>query len=251
MNEELSMTVADQVAVLTWSRARSLDSAGKHAISVALEELGRRHDVRVLILTASDPAAFLVDVSELADMEESSAAAFSRAGHHLANILESLPFPVIAAVEGAALGGGCELVLACDIAIAGAAAMFGQIEALGGVIPGFGGTWRLARRVGFQRACEMMYTGSVLDATTAKAYGLVLEVSPAGGAMAAAKELAERIRKTSQSSVAAIKQIAHAAWNLEPSQADAHEEAAFPKLFGPEQSARMHAFLKQQSSTQD
>lgn len=244
MNEELSMTVADQIAVLMLSRARSLDSAGKHAISTAIEELGRRHDVRVLILTASDPAAFLVDVSELADMEGSSAAAFSRAGHHLANILESLPFPVIVAVEGAALGGGCELVLACDIAIAGAAT-FGQIEALGGVMPGFGGTWRLARRVGFQRACEMMYTGSVVDATTANAYGLVLVVSPAGGAMTAAKELAEPIRKTSQSSVAAIKQVAHAAWNLEPSQADAHEEAAFPKLFGPEQSARMHAFLKQ------
>lgn len=211
MNEELKATVADQIAVLTLSRAMSLDSAGKHAIGVAVEELGRRDDVRALILTATDPAAFLVDVSELADMEEGAAAAFSRAGHHLANILELLPFPVIAAVEGAALGGGCELVLACDIAIAGAEATFGQIEAMGGVMPGFGGTWRLARRVGFQRACEMMYTGSVVDATTATSYGLVLEVTAAGQSFAAAKELAERIRKTSPSSIAAIKHAAHAA----------------------------------------
>lgn len=248
MNEEFRTTVSEQIAVLTLSRAMSLDSAGKHSISVAAEDLGHRDDVRVLILTASDPAAFLVNVSDLADMEEDSAAAFSRAGHHLANILESLTFPIIAAVEGAALGGGCELVLACDIAIAGAGATFGQIEALGGVMPGFGGTWRLARRVGFQRACEMMYTGSVIDAMTAKAYELVLEISRAGESFAAAKELAERIRKTSPSSIAAIKRVAHAAWNLEPAQADGLEEAAFPKLFGSEQSARMHAFLKQSAS---
>ena len=251
MNEELKITVIDQIAVLTLSRAMSLDSAGKHAITVAAEELARRNNVRALILTASDPAAFLVNVSELADMDEGAAAAFSRAGHHLANTLESLTFPVIAAVEGAALGGGCELVLACDIAVAGADATFGQIEALGGVMPGFGGTWRLARRVGFQRACEMMYTGSVLDAATAKAYGLVLEVSRAGASFASAKELATRICKTRRSSIAAIKRVAHAAWNLKPSQADDLEEAAFPKLFGPEQLVRMHTFLKQQASTEE
>jgi enoyl-CoA hydratase/carnithine racemase len=138
-----------------------------------------------------------------------------------------------------------------EIAIAGGGATFGQIEALGGVMPGFDGTWRLARRVGFQRACEMMYTGSVVDAMTAKIYGLVLEVSRAGESFTAAKELAERIRTTCPSSVAAIKRVAHAAWNLEPAQADELEEAAFPKLFGPEQSARMHAFLKQQASTEE
>jgi len=251
MHDELRIAVADQIAVLTLPRAMSLDSAGKHALSVAAEELGHRDDVRALILTANDPAAFLVNVSELADMEEGSAAAFSRAGHRLAGILESLPFPVMAAVEGAALGGGCELVLACDIAIAGAGATLGQIEALGGVMPGFGGTWRLARRVGFQRACEMMYTGSIIDAMTAKACGLVLEVSPAGESLAAAKELAERIGKASRSSVTAIKRVARAAWNLESSQADGLEEAAFPKLFGSEQSAPIHAYLKQQASMKE
>ena len=134
---------------------------------------------------------------------------------------------MIAAVEGAALGGGCEFVLACDIAIASDKATFGQIESLGGVMPGFGGTWRLARRVGFQRACEMMYTGSVVDAATAKAYGLVLNVCRAGEAFAASEDLAERILKTSPSSIAAIKRVAHAAWNLAPSRADELEEAAF------------------------
>ena len=248
MDEQFELSFDDQIAVLTLPRAMCLDSTGKRAIKNAAILLRQRDDVRALVITASDPAAFLVDVSELADMQEVAAATFSRVGHDLANTLESLPFPVIAAIEGAALGGGCELVLACDIAIAGEKATFGQIEALGGVMPGFGGTWRLGRRVGFQRACEMMYTGSVVDAATAKAYGLVLVVCPAGETLAASKDLAEQISKTSSSSIKAIKRVAHAAWNLEPSQADELEEAAFPKLFGPEQSARMHAYLKQQAS---
>jgi enoyl-CoA hydratase len=248
MNEETMLTETDSVAILTLSRPMCLDSAGKRAITAKAQELAQRDDLRVLIITASHPAAFLVNVSELSDMAEPAAAAFSQAGHRLANTLESLPFPVIAAVEGAALGGGCELVLACDLAIAGAQATFGQIEAMGGVMPGFGGTWRLARRVGFQRVCEMMFTGAVIDATTAKAYGLVLDVSAAGGALTAAQEVAQRMVKPSRSSIAAIKRVAHAGWNLEPPQIDALEEATFPKLFGPEQSARMHGFLKQQES---
>jgi enoyl-CoA hydratase len=246
MNEEPILTETDNVAILTMARPMSLDSAGKRALLAKAEELARHKDLRALIITANHPAAFLLDVSELADMEPDAAAAFSQAGHRLANTLEALPFPVIAAVEGAALGGGCELLLACDLALAGAHATFGQIEAMGGVMPGFGGTWRLARRVGFQRACEMMFTGAVIDAPTARAYGLVLDVCAAGGALAAAQELAARIAKTSRPSVAAIKRAAHAAWNREPAQNDALEEETFPRLFGPEQSARMHAFLKQQ-----
>jgi enoyl-CoA hydratase len=238
------------VATITLSRPTSLDSAGKHELLNLVEPLGARAELRALIVTASHPAAFLVDVAELADMEPSRAADFSRAGHRLANALTALPFPVIAAVEGAALGGGCELVLACDLAIAGEKATFGQIEAMGGVMPGFGGTWRLARRVGFQRACEMMFTGAVIDAATARTYGLVLEVAPAGGALAAARALSTRVAKTSPASVAAIKRVANAAWNRPPAEIDELEEATFPGLFGPEQSARMHGFLAQQAKAE-
>lgn len=244
-----TVTREGEVAVLMLQRAFSLDSAGKAELTSIISDLKTIQPPRVMILTDIHSQALLVNVVELADMSAAEARAFSSAGHRLAQVLDDVPFPTIAAVEGRALGGGCELALACDLTIAGEGAKFGQIEALGGVMPGFGGTWRLARRVGFQRACEMMYTGSVIDAITAKAYGLVLEVTRAGEAMAAAKELAERIGKTSQSSIAAIKRVAHAAWNVEPSQADALEEAAFPKLFGSEQSARMHAFLKEQAST--
>jgi enoyl-CoA hydratase len=251
MHEELKITEAGHIATLTLTRPRSLDSGGKHALIDKIEQLAGRDDLRALIIAAEHPAAFLVDVAELADMQGATAADFTHAGYRLASTLESLPFPVIAAVEGAALGGGCELVLACDLALAGEKATFGQIEAMGGVMPAFGGTWRLARRVGFQCACEMMFTGSVIDAATAKAYGLVLEVTAAGDALSSAQQLAERIAKTSRASVAAIKRTVHAAWNLEPSQIDALEEIAFPKLFGPEQSARMHAFLKAQETSNE
>ncbi len=172
------MTEAGGAVVLTLDRPHAISIAGKHALTETLRHLADRRDVRALILTAGHPQAFLVDVSELADMDAAGARAFSAAGHALAAALESLPFPAIAAVEGPALGGGCELVLACDLAYAGARATFGQIEGMGGVMPGFGGTWRLARRVGFSRALEMMMTAAIIDAPTAKSYGLVLDVAP-------------------------------------------------------------------------
>ncbi len=134
--------------------------------------------------------------------------------------------------------------------IAGAGASFGQIEALGGVMPGFGGTWRLARRVGYQRALEMMFTAAIVDAPTALTYGLVLAMAPKGEALNHAKALAGRMTKTSAASVSAVKRTARLGWNLPPVAIDALEEANFPALFGAEQSARMHAYLKQQAQAE-
>ncbi len=188
----------------------------------------------------------LVDVGELVDMTAAEALSFSQSGHRLADELAALPFPVIAAVDCAALGGGCELVLSCDFVIAGAKGTFGQIEASGGVIPGFGGCWRLARRVGFQRACEMIFTGAVIDAPTAASYGLVLETCPSEALMSRCHQLAERITKVSRHSVAEAKRVLVSAWGLPPSAANAMEQGAFVSLFGSEdQRARMQEFLAQ------
>jgi enoyl-CoA hydratase len=246
--DSITVTREGEVAVLTLRRPSSLDSAGKAQLTDTVARLNKTEPPRALILTASHPQSFLVNVAELADMSPMEARAFSAAGHRFAKILEDAPYPTIAAVEGPALGGGCELTLACDLIIAGEGASFGQIEALGGVMPGFGGTWRLARRVGYQRALEMMFTAAIVDASTALRYGLVLAVTPRGEALNQAKELASRIMKTSAASVNAIKRTARLAWNLPPAATDALEEANFPALFGQEESARMHAYLKQQSS---
>jgi enoyl-CoA hydratase len=243
----VTVTWAGEIAILTARRPFSLDSSGKAELTNAVLRLNTTKVPRALILTASHAQAFLVDVAELADMSPTEARSFSAAGHRLAQTLEDAPYPIIAAVEGPALGGGCELILACDLTIAGEGASFGQIEALGGVMPGFGGTWRLARRVGYQRALEMMFTSAIVDASTAQAYGLILAVTPRGEAHAQAMAVAERISKTSAASVSAIKRTARIGWNLPPLAIDALEEASFSALFGEEQSLRMHAYLKQQA----
>jgi enoyl-CoA hydratase len=233
-------------ATLTLTRPYCIDIAGKHELAHVLNELASDENIRALILTSEDPQGFLVDVRELVDMTKAQARAFSDSGHRLAQALGSLPFPVIAAVDSAALGGGCELVLSCDLAIAGANAKFGQIEANGGVIPGFGGTWRLARRAGFQRACEMIFTAAVIDAPTAVAYGLVLEAVPSEALLSRCHELAESISRVGRNAVAEAKRVLVSGWGLPPAAASAIEQIAFASLFGSEeQHGRMKAFLQQ------
>ena len=246
-DESLTVERTGEIAILTLRRPFSLDSAGKTELTNAILRLNTTQIPRALVLSASHPQAFLVNVAELADMSTAEARDFSSAGHRLAETLEDAPYPTIAVVEGAALGGGCELVLACDLAIAGEGASFGQIEALGGVMPGFGGTWRLARRVGYQRALEMMFTAAIIDAPTALNYGLILAVAPTGKAHDRAIALTDHITKASAASVRAIKRTARLGWNLAPVAVNAIEEASFAGLFGQEQSARMHAYLRQQT----
>ena len=240
------LSIDSGIALLTLDRPFCLDIAGKHELSEAMESLQGRNEVRALIVASGSQKAFLVNVAELADMRAEDAASFSAAGHALAAAIEALPFPVIAAVEGPALGGGCELVLSCDLAVAGEDATFGQIEGLGGVMPAFGGCWRLARRVGYQRSLGMMFTAAVIPAQTAKDYGLVLDTVPAGKAVDAAMALAKRVIPLRAASVAAMKSTALFGRSHAPAEIDALEERRFAALFGNEQSQRMHAFLKQQ-----
>jgi len=147
-SQACQIALEDKVATITLIRPHCLDIAGKHELTDPIEQLTENESLRALIIAGADPQAWLVDVAELVEMTSSDAHSFSEAGHRLAEALEGLPFPTIAAVNAPALGGGCELVLACDLAYAGEHGQFGQIECLGGVIPGFGGTWRLAQRVG-------------------------------------------------------------------------------------------------------
>jgi enoyl-CoA hydratase len=240
------LSIDSGVAVLTLDRPFCLDIAGKHALSETFTSLRGRNEVRALIIASGNQQCFLVNVAELANMNAEAAAAFSASGHAVAAAIEALPFPVIAAVEGPALGGGCELVLACDLAVAGGQAIFGQIEGLGGVMPAFGGCWRLARRVGHQRALEMMFTATVINAQTAKTYGLVLDAVPGGKAIDAAMALAKRIIPLRAASVAAIKSTALYGWSHAPAEIEDQEEKQFAALFGNEQSQRMHAYLEQQ-----
>lgn len=244
----ISLERSDTTAVLTLTRPYSLNIAGKHELLETLRQLAEQ-DVRVLILTSGHPEAFTVDVAELATMSSAEARAFSEAGQQVAAVLSELPFPVIAAVDGQALGGGCELVMSCDLAYASDRSHLGQIEVLGGIIPGFGGTWRLAHRVGLQRACEMIFSAAVVDADHAKQLGLVLDVVPAEKLLSHCREVADKIAKNGKLAVAQAKKVLLAGASLPLSAALAVEQAAFTSLFGTEdQRGRMSAYVKQRDA---
>jgi enoyl-CoA hydratase len=205
--------------------------------------LAENESLRALVIAGADPQAWLVDVAELVEMTPSDAQSFSEGGHRLAAALEGLPFPTIAAVNAPALGGGCELVLACDLAYAGEHAQFGQIECLGGVIPGFGGTWRLVQRVGLMKAKEMIFTGAILTAAQALSIGLILDVVPEDRLLAHCLDVAYKIQATSRQAVASAKRVLLAGAGRSLPEVKEIEQTTFSSLFGPEQQARMRAFL--------
>ena len=245
----ISLEQSDNIAVLMLTRPYSLNIAGKHELLHTLRQLAEPENLRALIIASDHPEAFLVDVAELATMNSTEARAFSEAGQLVAAVLSEFPFPVIAAVDGQALGGGCELVMSCDLAYASDRSYFGQIEVLGGIIPGFGGTWRLAHRVGLQRACEMIFSAAVVDANRAKQLGLVLDVVPAEKLLSHCREVADKIAKNGKLAVAQAKKVLLAGASLPLSDALAVEQAAFTSLFGTEeQRGRMSAYVKQRDA---
>jgi len=145
-----------------------------------------------VVITGAGEKSFVsgADIAELSLQDALSGQRFARFGQGVFEAIEKAPVPVIAAVNGFALGGGCELALACHVRIASENAKFGQPEVNLGIIPGYGGTQRLARLVGPGRAAELILTGNVIDAAEALRIGLVNRVVPRGGALSAALEMA-------------------------------------------------------------
>jgi enoyl-CoA hydratase len=143
-----------------------------------LREVRRESAARALILTGAGEKAFVAgaDIAAMSKMSVVEAKEMARLGQRLTSALEDLPLPVVAAVNGFALGGGMELVMACDLAVASEKARFGQPEINLGIIPGFGGTQRLARTIGAPRARLMIYGGEMIDAEAARQWGLVNRV---------------------------------------------------------------------------
>jgi len=183
------------VAVVTIDRQavlNALDRATIDQLRSAFLEL--RHDaaVRVVILTGAGGKAFVAgaDINELASLTPIEAEAYALAGQHVFDLIEHLGKPVVAAVNGFALGGGCELAMACTVRLAADTAQFGQPEVKLGVIPGFAGTQRLPRLVGKGRALDLLLTGKRIKAEEAHAIGLVNQVVPAADLMGAARTLA-------------------------------------------------------------
>ena len=202
--------------------------------------------VRVAILTGAGKAFVAgADIAQMASMTPVEAKRFADAGHRLCHLLESLPFVVIAAVNGFALGGGCEIALACDFIYAAENAKLGQPEVNLGVLPGFGGTQRLMRRVGIAKARELIYTGDMITAEQAANMGLVNAVCPAADLLPRVREVAQKISARGPLAVAAAKRVLLHGETLDMASACELEAQTFAGLFGSEdQRGGMKAFIE-------
>jgi enoyl-CoA hydratase/carnithine racemase len=202
------------IALLTIDRPETRNALSEtmvNEIRAALDSLRGDADLRALILTGAGGKAFVsgADIGELRERKRDDA--FRRINTDLFREVELFPAPTIAAVRGYALGGGCELAMSCDLRVAGEGARFGQPEVKLGIIPGAGGTYRLARLVGWGRARELVFTGRVFDAAQALRIGLVNEVAPDEEVLDRARALAREIAGNSALAVRLAKiSLAHA-----------------------------------------
>ncbi len=186
------------LAVITIHRPRvlnALNAATLEELSSALEDVAADPEIRVILLTGSGEKAFVAgaDISELASLDADTGRAYARRGQEIFRTIETLGKPVIACINGFALGGGCELAMACTLRLASEAAKLGQPEVKLGIIAGFGGTQRLPRLVGPSAALKLLLTGAIISASEALRIGLVDEVVPAEDLMARAEALALEI----------------------------------------------------------
>ncbi|MEO5768923.1 MAG: enoyl-CoA hydratase-related protein [Polyangia bacterium] len=205
--------------------------------------------LRAVIVTGAGEKAFVAgaDIAALSTMTADQAGEFSRLGHLVGDRIEALPIPVIAAVNGFALGGGCELALACDFIYASESARFGQPEVKLGAIPGFGGTQRLMRRVGIARARELLFTGDTIDAAEALRIGLCNRIFPADQLMTEARRTAGQLAVRAPLAIAALKRALRAGADQPLAEALRQESELFASLFTTaDLKSGMQAFLGKQ-----
>lgn len=181
--QNIQVSVTDGIAMVTINRPdkmNALNAAMVAELTAAFQDLGRDEAVRVVVVTGAGEKAFVAgaDIGELAELAAGGAERLAAGGQRLMNLIENLGKPVIAAVNGFALGGGCELAMACTFRYASENAKLGLPETGLGLIPGFGGTQRLPRLVGKGRALEMILLGNMINAVDAMAIGLVNKVYP-------------------------------------------------------------------------
>ena len=204
--QNLLLNINAPVAVVTLNRPDKLNALNAKTLDELREiftQLSADENVSVIILTGSGEKAFVAgaDISELNQLDMISGKAFAENGQEVFNLIANMNKPVIAAVNGFALGGGCELAMACHIRLASENAKFGQPEVNLGIIPGYGGTQRLTRLIGSGRAMEYILTGDTIDANEAFRTGLVNKIYPQSELMTKAAEMANKISSKSQNAV--------------------------------------------------
>jgi enoyl-CoA hydratase len=242
------------IAVVTMNRPEALNAFNHdqlRRISEAFDEISADSTVRCVILTGAGDRAFAAgaDIKEMKDLDGDGGLAFGRLGHRATRSVEELPQPVIAAVNGFALGGGCELALAADIRLASENAVFAQPEVSLGIPPGWGGSQRLTRLVGPGFASEMILTGRQVKAGEALRIGLVNAVWPLDQLLSEAVRLAESIAANSPLAVRAAKQLIRLSFNGQTLDGLETEVRAFGAAFtSGDQREGMAAFVERRSA---
>ena len=198
MYSAITTSVDNAILLITINRPDKLNALNKTVLdelNTAVDELYSNNAIRSAIITGAGPKAFVAgaDISEFQGLKHSEGMDLAHKGQYIFKKIEDSPKPVIAAVNGFALGGGCELAMACHFRIASENAKFGQPEVNLGLIPGYGGTQRLTQLIGKGRAIELLITGNLLDAATALQYGLVNYVVPQEELLAKARSILELV----------------------------------------------------------
>lgn len=232
---------SNAVWLLTIHRPDSLNALNSTVLNEmgeALRQIGEMDysDARALIITGSGEKAFVAgaDIKEINALDEEKAMAFAERGQSIFHELTLLKIPVIAAVNGFALGGGCELALGCDFIYASENAKFGLPEVSLGLIPGFGGTVRMARAIGQRRARELTYTGGMITAAEAQTMGLVNKVVPQAELMNTVMKTVEAILVKAPIAVGSAKYSINQAWDMDVEEAQKNEARIFAELFSSE-----------------
>lgn len=244
-----------QVGIITINRPQALNALNSQVLNeldaaFAAVDTGA---VRCLVLTGAGEKSFVAgaDIAEMRSLDKAAGEAFGKAGNDIFRKIETFTIPIIATVNGFALGGGCELAMSCDIRICSDNAVFGQPEAGLGITPGFGGTQRLARLVGSGRAKEMIFAAANIKADEAYRIGLVNAVYPQAELLPAALKLASRIARNAPIAVRASKQAINDGLQVSIDQGLVIEEKLFGSCFQTaDQAEGMGAFLEKRKVEQ-
>ena len=240
MNADQILSARDgAIATVTVNRPtvlNALDAQTVRTLTSVMTDLGQDDEIRCVVLTGAGDRAFVAgaDIAELARLTPTSARAVADAGHRLCALIECLEKPVIAAINGFALGGGCEIAMACTLRIAAKTAKLGQPEIALGLIPGFGGTQRLPRLVGRGRALELLLTGAPIDAEEAWRIGLVNRVVPPESLADETYRLAATLAAQAPVAVRHILEAVHHGLDMSMAEAAVFESSTFGLVCGTE-----------------